>query len=72
MIKMSKEEYDQEPIDYCINCFDIGAKKIDGLEIDVCPKCGNTKFATAKNVEEWNIIYVKEHGHLFLNENEEY
>ena len=66
---MTKEEYNNEPVFYCSHCLSLKVKKLDGLDMDICSDCGNTDIKQT-NIDDWNILYTKEYGNLFLEESE--
>lgn len=64
-----KEEYNKEPVHYCVACLSLSVKRIDDLNMDVCMECGNTIFENA-NIDDWNKRYVDLYGNAFLNTEE--
>ena len=42
MDKLSKEEYNNEPVYYCSDCLSLRIRDIDGTEY--CDKCGSTNI----------------------------
>lgn len=42
MDKLSKEDYNNEPVYYCSECLSLKIRDIDGT--DYCDKCGSTNI----------------------------
>ena len=42
MDKLSKEDYNNEPVYYCTECMSLRIRNIDGT--DYCDKCGSTNI----------------------------
>ena len=65
-----KEDYNKEPVFYCADCLSLNVKTLDDINLDICHDCGNTNIRTT-SIDEWNKLYVKEYGSLFLSSEEE-
>lgn len=67
-----KEEFNNEPVHYCKNCLSLAIKEIKDSKVSVCVDCGNIyKEADTINIDEWEMLYVKEYGKPFLQTGEE-
>ena len=50
MDKLSKEDYNNEPVYYCSECLSLKIRDIDGT--DYCDKCGSTNIEQI-HIQEW-------------------
>lgn len=68
-----KEEYNKEPVHYCKNCLSIAIKELKNSKVSVCLDCGNPYKDDEDpiDINEWEILYVKEYGTTFLQSGEE-
>ena len=66
---MNKEDYNNEPVHYCVNCLSLALKELDDIKVEICLECGNSEFDSC-SIDEWNKLFVKEYGKLFLDQNE--
>ena len=64
MDKLSKEDYNNEPVFYCSECLSLKIRNID--DTDYCDKCGSTDIKEA-NIHEWEDMYAKKYSGNFLN-----
>lgn len=60
--------YNDEPVYYCSNpsCLSLKIKNLDDIKLTICEDCGGTDIKTT-GIDEWNKMYVKEFGNLFLS-----
>lgn len=54
MSKISKEEYNNEPVVYCKQCLSLNIKSIDE-SIDYCDDCCSTDTDSI-NIHEWTLL----------------
>ena len=64
MNKLSKEEYNNEPVYYCSECLSLKIRDIDGT--DYCDKCGSTNI-NQTHINEWEQMYVRKYNGNYLN-----
>lgn len=64
MDKLSKEDYNNEPVLYCSECLSLRIRNID--DTDYCDKCGSTDIKEA-NIHDWEYMYAKKYSGNFLN-----
>ena len=64
MNKLSKEDYNNEPVYYCSECLSLRVRDIDGT--DYCDKCGSTNIGQA-HIREWEHMYAKKYAGNYLN-----
>ena len=64
MDKLSKEDYNNEPVFYCTECLSLRVRTIDGT--DYCDKCGSTDIQEC-HIEEWEQKYIKKYNNNPLN-----
>lgn len=65
----SREEYENEPVHYCVNCLSLNIKELPGVKLDICGECGNTDIQTT-DIDNWTKLYADEYGTAFLPEEE--
>lgn len=65
-MNLSKEDYNQEPVDYCAHCLSLNIKELNNSKMDVCGECGNVDFLQT-DINNWIEIYTKEYGEPFLS-----
>ena len=58
-MKMTKEDYNNEPVFYCASCFSLGIKILEDIKVDICLDCGNTDIKTT-SYDEYNKAYVNQ------------
>ena len=56
MDKLTKEDYNNEPVFYCSECLSLRIRSLD--DIDYCDKCGSTSIEEA-NIKDWEAMYTK-------------
>lgn len=64
MDKLSKEDYNNEPVYYCSECLSLKIRDIDGT--DYCDKCGSTNISQT-HIQEWEQMYNKKYNGNYLN-----
>lgn len=64
MDKLSKEDYNNEPVYYCSECLSLKIRDIDGT--DYCDKCGSTNI-NQTHIYEWEQMYNKKYNGNYLN-----
>jgi hypothetical protein len=64
MDKLSKEDYNNEPVYYCTECMSLRIRNIDGT--DYCDKCGSTNIEQT-NIREWEHMYAIKYSGNYLN-----
>lgn len=52
---MSKKEYNEEPVEYCISCGSLHIKDNDGHS--VCMNCGSVDFTEQTNIYKYLLKY---------------
>ncbi len=50
----TKEDYNQEPVYYCVSCHSLKIRSLDG-ETDYCDNCGSTIIAQT-DIETWKEL----------------
>lgn len=50
--KLSKEDYNEEPIHICTHCNSLYIKVLDNTNIGYCVDCGNTDIEQG-HIEDW-------------------
>jgi len=63
----SQEEYNNEPVHYCVNCLSLNIKEINKSTLHACLECGNIKIEET-SIDNWNELYNKQYGRYFLSE----
>lgn len=63
MNKLSKEDYNNEPVLYCSECLSLRIREID--ETNFCDKCGSTSIKEA-HISDWEHIYALKYGEKYL------
>ena len=67
--KLPKEEYNKIPVHYCNDFLSLAVVTVAGMEdACYCDKCGSTNIEET-SIEEWEALYKKKHGFLYLNNN---
>ena len=64
MNKLSKEDYNNEPVYYCSECLSLRIRDIDGT--DYCDKCGSTNIEQI-HIQEWEQMYNRKYYGNYLN-----
>jgi hypothetical protein len=64
-LKISKEEYNNEPIYYCKKCLSLRIRGAEGM--DYCDTCGSTDVEKT-SIENWESIYKQRFNHKYLEE----
>lgn len=64
MDKLSKEEYNNEPVYYCKDCMSLRIRTIEGT--DYCDKCGSTNIEQT-HISEWENLYARKYSDNYLN-----
>jgi hypothetical protein len=62
---MNKEDYNKEPVHYCVNCLSLAIREVEDIKVSICDDCGNTDIKLT-SIDTWNLLYVREYGELFL------
>lgn len=65
----SKDDYNSEPVHYCINCLSLNVKELSNSTLYVCGECGNV-HTDETDIETWTELYNKEYGRYFLSSEE--
>lgn len=62
-----REEYDEEPVRYCANCYSLRIKYEEAIDGDCCVDCGcmSTKES---NIKDWEKLYLKRYGKKFVDD----
>lgn len=63
----SREEYENEPVHYCVNCLSLNVKELPDVKLDICGECGNTDIQTT-DMDNWTQLYNAEYGTAFIQE----
>lgn len=65
----SKEEYNSDPVFYCVNCLSLAVKELNNVAgLYVCCDCGNTHSEESDNIFKWDELYKAEYGKSYLIE----
>ena len=65
---ITKEEYNNEPVFYCVDCLSLKIKNLAETEgLDYCDDCGSTNIDSC-HIEEWEEKYINKHKHGYLEE----
>ena len=65
MEKITKEEYNKEPVHYCKDCLSLRILGMDNYNF--CDSCGSTNIDTA-SIDDWNEMYFKKHKYYYIEE----
>ena len=66
-----KEEYNNEPVYYCMKCLSLNIRHIQHMtESEYCDNCGSADIGQT-NINTWEELYKTKYGHYFL-EKEKY
>ena len=63
MDKLSKEDYNNEPVYYCTQCLSLRIRSLEDMEY--CDKCGSTNIEQT-HIEEWEQMYEKKYNSKYL------
>ena len=63
MDKLTKEDYNNEPVFYCSECLSLRIRSLD--DIDYCDKCGSTSIEEA-NIKDWEAMYTKKYNENYI------
>lgn len=68
--RLTKEDYNKEPVYYCKGCLSLKVKTVAAavLDLDYCDDCGSTDIEQS-SIEEWDYMYEKRYGFKYLNNN---
>lgn len=67
MDRLSKEDYNNEPVFYCKKCLSLNIRHVRGIkDTEYCDECGSTDVETT-NIENWENMYEARYGHKFLD-----
>lgn len=64
MDKLTKEDYNNEPVFYCSECLSLRIRSLD--DIDYCDKCGSTSIEQT-HISEWETMYTKKYNENYIN-----
>lgn len=64
MDKLSKEDYNNEPVYYCTQCLSLRIRTLEDTEY--CDKCGSTNIEQT-HIREWEHMYAKKYSGNYLN-----
>lgn len=64
MDRLSKEEYNNEPVLYCSECLSLRIRGVDN--IDYCDECGSTQVEET-HIKDWEEAYKNKYGVKYLN-----
>jgi hypothetical protein len=64
MDKLSKEDYNNEPVYYCSDCLSLRIRDIDG--VNYCDKCSSTNIEQT-HIQEWEQMYNRKYYGNYLN-----
>lgn len=67
-VKISKEEYNNEPVLYCKHCLSLKVRDAGLPDLLYCDECGSADILET-SIDEWNRLYKEKHGFEFLNKN---
>ncbi len=62
---MTKEEYNNIPVEYCKQCLHLGIV-IEQSEV-FCKHCNSTQTETAQ-IEDWKKLYEAKYGEKYISE----
>jgi len=66
VFRMTKEDYDNEPVYYCKQCLSLNIRQFPNLpDRWYCGDCGTSETAEA-SFDEWKEMYRKRYGHDFI------
>lgn len=61
-----KDEYNNEPVFYCVKCLSLKIRDIPYMsDSDYCDDCGSTNIQQT-HIDQWEEMYEKKYGHKFL------
>lgn len=60
------KEYDEEPVEYCKNCYSLKIRYEEITDSDCCMECGCSDIATA-TIDEWERMYERRYGKKFVD-----
>ena len=63
-------DYDSEPVRYCVNCYSLKVKYNDMLDFEYCGDCGCSDIAES-SIKEWESKYEARYGHRFAEKNKD-
>lgn len=61
---MTKEEYNDIPVEYCKDCLSLKIK--DMSDIPYCDECGSTDIEET-HIKDWEEKYKNKYGNTYLN-----
>lgn len=62
----SKEEYNNEPVQYCADCLSLRVRAIAGMsDACYCDECGCTNIQET-TIDKWEAMYKEKKGFSFL------
>lgn len=65
--KMTKEDYNNEPVYYCSSCLSLNIRLMDNdRKKEYCDECGCTEIKTS-HIDDWSELYEKKYGKKFIN-----
>lgn len=62
--KLTKEDYNNEPVHFCKQCLSLAI--IEDNQLVYCEKCGNTSLGE-EHVEHWKRLYKFRYGEEYIN-----
>lgn len=68
MDKLSKEQYNQEPVFYCAHCLSLDIELTDSEDsnsLSFCGQCGATDIKST-DIHTWEQMYEERYGEKYL------
>lgn len=65
MDKLTKEDYNNEPVFYCSECLSLRIRSLD--DTDYCDKCGSTSIEKT-HINEWETMYAKKYNESYIKQ----
>lgn len=66
MIEHNKQnEYDEEPVYYCANCYSLKVQYEDSIDADCCMDCGCSNIEQT-SIQNWEAMYQQRYGKKFV------
>lgn len=62
--QINKQEYNDEPVEYCNGCLSLSIKSISN-NIAYCCECGDTDI-NKTNIIEWELLYKNRYNRSHL------
>lgn len=68
MTKALTDNYDDEPVVYCANCYSLKIVYEEAIDADCCMECGCCDILST-TIDEWEKLYERKYGHKYLEIN---